>query len=190
MNNIRKKPIIILTVVCAIIFIGAVGFMVGFVNPNLRYAEAGSRMNKKDYYNAMLIYEDLGRYKDSETRHRVAELYATSSDMEIEEFITEALSLGVRVQVAVGEILPLPQEEDEQEYAVRKVWFLIDYEYYTYQDLDDYRQGLPIPTQDGKTFAGWKVEYNFYVMHECNNYISTGTLDGDYVFIKMLPQWQ
>ncbi|MGN0764958.1 MAG: hypothetical protein ACI4MO_00550 [Christensenellales bacterium] len=190
MNIIRKKPIIILTVVCAVVLIGAVAFMIGFVNPNLRYADAGSKLLKKDYYNAMLIYQDLGRYKDSETRYRVAELYATSSGMEIEEFVAKALSLGVRVQVAVGEILPVPQEEEEQEYVVRKVWFLIEYQYYTYQDLDDYRQGLPIPTQDGKTFSGWNVESNFYVMHECNNYISTGTLDGDYVFIKLLPQWQ
>lgn len=190
MNNIRKKPIIILTVVCAIIFIGAVAFMVGFVNPNLRYAEAGSMMNKKDYYNAMLIYEDLGRYKDSETRHRVAALYARSNGMDIEEFITEALSLGVRVQVAVGEILPLPQEEEEQEFVAIPIWFLIEYQYYTYQCLEDFEQGLTIPTQEGKTFAGWKVESNFYVMHECENCIYTGTLDGDYVFIKLLPQWQ
>ncbi|MGN0797823.1 MAG: hypothetical protein ACI4M5_06390 [Christensenellales bacterium] len=190
MNNVREKPIIILTVVCAVILIGAVAFMVGFVNPNLRYADAGSELLKGDYYNSMLIYEDLGRYKDSETRHQVAELYATSSGMEIEEFVAKALSLGVRVQVAVGEILPVPQEEDEEEFVVRKVWFLIEYQYYTYQDLDDFGHGLPIPTQDGKTFAGWNVESNFYVMHECNNYVSTGTLDGDYVFIKLLPQWQ
>lgn len=190
MNNVRKKTIIILTVVCAVILIGAVAFMVGFVNPNLRYADAGSKMLKKDYYNAMLIYEDLGRYKDSETRHRVAKLYATSYNMEIEEFIAESLSLGVRVQVAVGEIMPLPPVEEEQEFVARPVWFLIEYQYYTYQDLDDFEQGLTIPTQDGKTFAGWQVESNFYVMHECNNYVSTGTLDGDYVFIKLLPQWQ
>ncbi|MGN0788922.1 MAG: hypothetical protein ACI4MY_03210 [Christensenellales bacterium] len=190
MNDIRKKPIITLAIICAVVLVVAVAFMVGFVNPNLRYAEAGSMMNKKDYYDAMLIYEDLGRYKDSTTRYRVAELYARSNGMEIEEFITEALSLGVRVQVAVGEILPLPQEEEEQEFVARPVWFLVEYQYYTYQGLDDFKQGLTIPTQDGKTFAGWQVESNFYVMHECENYIYTGTLDGDYVFIKMFPSWQ
>lgn len=190
MNDVRKKPIIILTVVCAVVLIGAVAFMIGFVNPNLRYADAGSKMLKKDYYNAMLIYQDLGRYKDSETRYQVAEFYATSYDMEIEEFIAKALSLGLRVQVAVGEITPLPQEEEEREFIARPVWFLIEYQYYTYLDLDDFGQGLTIPTQEDKTFTGWKVESNFYVMHECNNYISTGTLDGDYIFIKLLPSWQ
>lgn len=119
MNDVRKKPIIILTVVCAVVLIGAVAFMIGFVNPNLRYADAGSKMLKKDYYNAMLIYQDLGRYKDSETRYQVAEFYATSYDMEIEEFIAKALSLGLRVQVAVGEITPLPQEEEEREFVAR-----------------------------------------------------------------------